>query len=106
MTKHLPTFPMHLATPWGNFECNNFMDFFVMCRKQLQWYLDEGESPNPAHTRADAAAYDELIALGDDETAAAFLRAKGAAREAKQPFKNNAAVIEHLKANGLWGPKP
>lgn len=91
------TIKCSVDAPWGKFECDTYLDFFRQCRAQLQYFLDQKQSPNEEFTRAELAGYDELLATGSEDMAEAFAMIKHDCRERGVAPPTNLEVIHRVK---------
>lgn len=92
---------------WGTHDITTGLGAIGHTRAQLQYFLDNGRSPNPAFTKTEIAAYDAILDCGIEENAAEFLKVKTEWRtgKLKADFNNNFDVIAYLRKNGLWKEK-
>ena len=99
-------FPMtNVCTPWGTYEeVKDHLAMVKIVKEQLEWMRDHPEmfQPDPTNLAVDIRGYEEVLATNSNEVARAFFETKWEARRKGHAFKDNAAVIEHLKNTGVW----
>jgi len=76
--------------------------------KQLKYFLRNGSSPNPRHTKIDLAAYKMVRDTNSEEIAENFFDLKSADRKKNlkegvpKKFGTNADIVNFMKKEGLW----
>lgn len=94
-----------LDCPWGKLDMSlkpgeeDFRGLLEHVIAQLTGFLHS--SPNPEHTRRDLQGYKQVYETGCEKAAAVFFRLKWEAKEAGRPFRDNLAVVELLKKQGV-----
>ena len=76
-------------------------------RLQLMSFRNQNKTPAERELlEGDIAGYEEIIKSGSEANAQAFMEAKRGARFEqggfRELFKDNLAVVEHLKKTGKW----
>lgn len=87
---------------WGDGDLSTQRGLLAHVIKQLEYFLRTGGSPNPEYTRRDLQGYKEVWDTGSETLADLFFKTKDDARKKGIPFKDNLAVIAHIKMRGLW----
>jgi hypothetical protein len=103
----LPEWQRHdISAPWGEFKLNSASDAIAMFVKQLEYFLPE--SPNPAFTLAEKAAYQRVLDSKSERNARVFVLIKSMIREKMPGTKlTNDEVIAYMHDRQLWeSPKP
>lgn len=97
---------LSIEAPWGKdeFEEGDELGWIKRLIRQLEWFLQNGRSPNPDYTRQDLEGYRQVLATGSHLVAGRFIEIKGAAREKGKKY-TNMEVIALMKANGEWHSK-
>jgi len=92
-----------VEAPWGKFEFDGPLGFLQQTKAQLQFYLKTGHRSDTTHLKRDIEGYDMILKSKSQNNAHQFLKIKteGLMGE-RSRFKDNIAVVEYLKKEGLW----
>lgn len=93
-----------VKAPWGEGDITDPLDAIRHVLKQLLFFQKTNKS---MFLRRDILGYQLIILTGIPDNAAEFMRLKDLERRGKLDieFSDNLAVINHMKANGLWKEK-
>jgi hypothetical protein len=67
---------LKVSSPWGKVEINGYLDNIRYCKRQTQYYIDNGTIKDKELALKDIEAYDIILGLNSENTAFVFTREK------------------------------
>lgn len=96
---------INISSPWGEYDFKGSafgLPFIRQCVDQLEFILAGASEDKIAGIKNDIEGYKQVLATENEELAVRFIAIKDEARKQRQRFKDNLAVIDHLKSINQW----